>query len=182
MLNYDILTWKNIVLNVRIKRCRHTTNAGFHIAEEAQQLIGIESLGETLAAHQSAFFQFGIGIKKAVGRQQINARMIRPARKKRFQDTCRRTFADRHRSGDTNNKRHLAVLAAEELQRNGMQLLLRRDIEIEEARQRQINLFDLIDGQLFDNARELFELVRLKRHRRIGTQPRPLFPGKGAIR
>ena len=56
-----------------------------------------------------------------------------------------------------------------------MQFLSRRDVEIEQPRQRQKDLLDLLDGNFLDDAGELLKLARLQRHRRVGAQPRPFI-------
>jgi hypothetical protein len=63
-----------------------------------------------------------------------------------------------------------------------MELLRGRDVKIEKARQRQIDLLDLVDRKLLDDAGKLLKLIRLKCHRCIGTKPRPFLTREDAIR
>ena len=57
---------------------------------------------------------------------------------------------------------------------DGIELLGGGHVQIEQARQRQIDLLDLLDRQFLDEAGELLELALLQGHRRVGAQPRPL--------
>ena len=152
------------------------------IGEETQQPRGIEAFRKALPVHQPETHEFGIGIKKAVRRQEIDAGMIGPAREQRAQHARCRALADSHRSRDADDERHFHIAVAEKLRRYGVQLLRRRDIEIEQARQRQIDLLDLLDRQLFDDAGKLLEIARLQRHRRVGPEPCPLVARERAVR
>ena len=131
--------------------------------------------------HDTARFELVIGPQEAVGRDEIDARMIRPARKKRTQNTRRRALADGHGAGNADDEGYASPLPAEELGRDGVELLRCGDVQIEQARKRQVDLLDLLDGKLFDEARERREIARHERHRRVGPQACPVIAAERAI-
>ena len=179
--NDRALVGQDVVVEVRVDGRLDARHARLHVGEEVQQPRGVEALGEALAVHELALLELGVGKQEAVGRDQVDARMIGPAREQRLEDARGGALADGDRAADADDERHLAVGAAEELRRHRMQLLRGGDVEVQEPRHRQVDLLDLLDRELLDETRELLELALLERHRRVGAQPRPLLAGEHAV-
>jgi hypothetical protein len=71
----------------------------------------------------------------------------RPARQQRLKHAGRGGFSDRDRAGDADDVGHLAVADVEELALRVIQALHRIDIDRQEARQRQVDVLDLLQVQ-----------------------------------
>ena len=175
------LAGNDVVVEVRIDRRFNAFPAGLHIVQEVQQPRRVEAFGKALAVHQAAALQLRVGMQEAVGGDEVDARMIGPARQQRAQHAGRRALSDRHRSGDAEDVGHVAITAAEEAAGDGVQLLGGGDVQIEQARQRQVDLLHLLHRQIFDQTRQLFQVARHQRHRRVGAQLGPLLAREHAI-
>ncbi|MNR18320.1 hypothetical protein D3C85_1350430 [compost metagenome] len=75
--------------------------------------------------------------------------MFRPAAQQRLQDTCCGTFTDRHAARNADDIRNTLAISAEELLQNGLTAKVGAYIEVKQARQRQINLCNLLQRQVF---------------------------------
>ena len=88
---------------------------------------------------------------------------------------------DRDRAGDADDIGHLAVFGAEKPLRRLEQALRRRDIEREQARQRQIDFDDFFERDRIVERFEPRQIVERQRQRRIGAQRRPFGAGETPI-
>ena len=159
---------------MRIDRRARRTSAGFDVGEEAQQRRQVVALGKALLLHQAFAFQDRVRIKKSVGGDEIDLRHVRPALEQRLQHARGGGLAHRHRAGDADDVRHLAVLGAEEALLRFEQALRRRDIERQQPRQRQVDLLDLFHVEPVVQRAQARHLLRLQGHRRVGALRRPL--------
>ena len=165
---------KNIVGEVRIDRRLYLGRARLHIGEEAEQALDVEALGETLALHQPALFEHLVRIEEAVGRDEIDFRMVRPAREQRAQNARHGGLPHRDRARDADDIGHL-VGTAEKVGGDAVKFLHLADIEIEEPRQRQEDFRHLVERDALTETLQLLEFLLGKRQRRILAQPSPIL-------
>ena len=177
----DLLARHDVVDEVRIDRRGDIALARLDLGEEADERHAVVALGEALALHQPVALELGVGMEKAVGRQQLHLGRVGPARQHRLQHARRRRFADRHRAGDADDVGHLAVVGAEEALRRLEQPLRRRDIERQQARQRQIDRFDLLERDRIVGRLQLAQIVDGQRQLGVGAQLRPFVAAEMAI-
>ena len=181
LLDLDPLVRLHVGDQVRVDRRAHRPPPGLHLGEEAQQRRQVVALGEALALHQAFALEHRVGIEEAVGGDEIDARGVGPARQQRLQHARGGRLADRDRTRDPDDVGHLRVLGAEEVLLHPEQPLGRHHVEREQARQRQIDLLDLLHVEPVVERTHLADLGRRQGHRRVGAQRRPFGPRKGAV-
>ncbi len=99
-----------------------------------------------------------------------------------LQDAGGGRLADRDRAGDADDVGDLdLVLGEEEALRRLEQPLRRGDVEREQARQRQIDRDDLLEGDRIVERLQPQHLLRRQGERRFGAQARPLVPRKDPV-
>ena len=113
---------------------------------------------------------------------EIDLRPRRPSRQQCLEHARGGGFSDRDRSGDADDVGHLAVADVEELALRVIQALHRIDIDRQQARQRQVDVLDLLQVEAIVQRAQPVELARLQRHRRVVAQPRPFFARIDAVR
>ena len=146
------------------------------------QRRAVVALGKALAVHDALPDQLGVGVQEAVGGDELHLGRVRPARQQRLQHARRRRLADRDRAGDADDVGHLAVGRAEEALRRLEQPLRRRDVEREQARQRQIDGDDLVERDRIVGRLQLAQIVDRQRELGVGAQLRPFVAGEAAER
>ena len=159
----------DVIDEMRINRRHDIASPGLDIRKKANQRLAVVAFGKALLVHQPFAFRI-VGQQKSVGRHEFDLRRIGPARQQRLQNARRGRFADRDRTGDADDIGNLAVLGAEKSLRRFEQALRRRDIERQQARQRQIDCDDLFDRNRIVAAISVVQIVDRERHRRIGAQ------------
>ena len=170
-----VLAGHHIVDEVRIDRGRHLWLAGLHIGEEAQDRRAVIALREALALHQAAPLELGIGQEEAVGGDELDLGRVGPAREQRLEHARRGRLADGDRAGDADDVGDLDLgLGHQEALRRLEQPLRGRDIEREQARERQVDRDDLVERDRIVDRLQLGQVVDRERQRRIGAQMRPL--------
>ena len=107
------------------------------------QRAHVVALGESLAAHQPARFEHRVREQEAVGGDEVDARVIGPAAEQRLQHARDRALARRDAARDADHVRHLRVQVAEERLGDDVQVTGRREAQVQQPRQRQVDVFDL---------------------------------------
>ena len=125
-----------------------------------------------------ARLEHGLRQQEAVGRDQVDLRVARPARQQRLQHARGRALPHRHAAGDADDERHARALGSEERGGGAVQVLRRADVEIQQARQRQVDVGDLVERHPLVEADEASQLRLGQRQRRRRAQPRPLGAGE----
>ena len=154
---------------------------GFDIGEKPQQRRQVVALRKSFSLHQAFAREDRVGIEEAVGGDEIDLGHVRPARQQRLQHARGGRFAHRHRARDADDVRHLGILGAEKVLLRAEQALRGRDIEREQARQRQIDLLDLLHVEAIVERAHAAHLVGGERHRRVFAPLRPFRAGEDAI-
>jgi hypothetical protein len=96
--------------------------------------------------HDRSGLERGVGVEEAVGRDQVDARVIRPAAEERAQHAGGGRLAGGDAAGDGDDVRHPGRERAEEAGRDPVQLLDGGDVQVQEPRQREIDVRHLVDG------------------------------------
>ena len=96
--------------------------------------------------------------------------MIWPARQEPLQDARRGRFSRRHAAADADHIGHLVAVAAEEFLGGPEELLGRGDIEVEQARQRQVDGDDFVEIDAVVEAAQFIEVDLRQRHGRVGAE------------
>ncbi len=143
-------------MQMRIHRCAHVVRPRLHRRDEPHQRASVVALRKTLAVHQVSTTQLGVGVEEPVGGDQVDARVVIPAGQQCLQHTGRGRLTDRHAAGDADDERHrpvgILLRLAEELGGRREQPLAGRDLQMDEPRQRQVDLFDLEQVDLLAEA------------------------------
>ncbi|SLH43744.1 Uncharacterised protein [Mycobacteroides abscessus subsp. abscessus] len=141
----------DVVGDVRIDRCAHLLGAGFHLGDEPQQFAAVVALRESFAVHDAAAGEFGGGIEESIRCDQIHTRMVLPAREQGLQHARGGRFADRHTARHADHEGHLPirVFLPEEGGGGREQALPRGDLEVDQSSEREVDLGDLLEVDLF---------------------------------
>ena len=173
-VDLDPLVRHHVVDEMRVDRRAHRPAPGLHVGEEAQQRRQVVALRKALLLHQAFALEHGVRQQEAVGGDEIDLRHVRPARQQRLQHARGGRLADRDRAGDADDVGHLGLGGAEEVLLHDEQPLRRRHVEREQARDRQVDLLDLLHVEAVVQRAHARHLVRRQRHRRVFAQRRPL--------
>ena len=95
--------------------------------------------------HQPARLEDAIGQEKSVRRHEVHAWMRRPARQQRAEDARERALADGDAAGDADDVRRRRRQRAEERLTRRMEGLSRRDVQVQEPGERQIDGADFVE-------------------------------------
>jgi hypothetical protein len=128
-VDLDPLVRDDVVDQMRIDRRSHRAASRLDVGEEAQQRRQVVAFRKALFLHQPFTVEHGIGIKKAVGGDEIDLGHVRPARQQRLQHARRGRLADRHRAADADDVGHLGVFGAQKTLLGAKQILRRSDVE-----------------------------------------------------
>ena len=164
----------DVVHDVAVDRRIDLGDAALQLAQEPQQASRVVALRKPLAVHDAALLQHRVRVEEAVGRHQIDLRMVGPAGQQRLQDASERALADRHAAGHTDHVRHLRCHRAEERRRHPMQVLRRVDVQVEQPAQRQVDGDDLVEVDLLVDAAQLDEVGLAQGHRGRRPEHRPV--------
>ena len=142
----------DVVEQMRVHRRGHLVRARLHRRDESHQPAAVVALWKTLAVHQVSSLQLGVRVEEAVGGDEVDAGVVLPAGQQRLQHAGGGGLADRDAARDADDERHRAVgvllRLAEELGGRGEQSLARRDLQVDQPGERQVDLFDLQQVQL----------------------------------
>ena len=108
-------------------------------------------------------------------------RVVGPAGEQRLQDAGERALADGHAAGHADDVRHLRGQRAEERGRRLVQVLGGRDVQVEQAGERQVDRRDLVEVDALVDAAQRLEVVLAQRQRGGRTQRRPLVAVEGQV-
>jgi len=114
------------------------------LRQERDQSPEVVAFGEALAPHDPAFLKNTPRVEKAVGRDQVNLRVIGPARQQCSHDARGCTFPDRYTAGQPDEIWRLRHSGVQEGRGRIVQPLARIDMQVEQPREWQINLYDLL--------------------------------------
>src|SRR6476659_5258617 len=155
--------------------------ASLYVGEKQQQCWKVVALWKALAIHQAFALEDFVSQQEAVGRDEIDLGVVRPARKQALQDARRRALADRDAARHSDDVGNLGPLDMQELLGGAEQLLGCRDIEIEKARDRQIDRYHLVEIDAIVETAQRVEIGLGESERSIGPELCPIFAGKFAI-
>ena len=177
MSGRSMVTWsvRHVVLEVRVDRRLHRRGAGLHVGDEGQQRPLVVGLGEALAVQDPAGLEHAVGQQEAIGGDQLDPRMVRPAAEQGLEHAGGGGLAHRHRTGDPDDERHLLGRATEEHVGDAVQVLGRRHVQVEQAGQRQVDLGDLVEVEGVVDPAQVLDVLGRQGQRRRSTQPRPLL-------
>jgi hypothetical protein len=113
--------------------------------------------------------------EEAVRRHEIDSRVIRPPGEERLEQSRGRALADSDAAGDADDVRRLRFRGPQELRRRRVQPLGRCDSKVEKARQRQVDLDDLLHRDRVVQAAQPIDVFLRERQRRGFAQVRPLL-------
>ena len=187
----DLGAFDDVVLDVAVHGRGGLGQPALDLAEEAQQPLGVVALGESLAVHDVALEQDPVGVQEAVGRHEVDLRMVGPTGQQRLEDAGERALADSDTAGDADHVGHLRAERAEERGRHLLQVLGRGHVQVQEAGQWQVHDGDLFEVDAVVDAAQLGQVVLAQRQRcRRAQQPPvvaherqvPTVPGRGRRR
>ena len=164
----------DVVDDVAVDRRPDLVGAALQVAQELQQAAGVVALREALALHQAALGEHGVGVQEPVGGDQVDLRVVGPAGEQRLQDAGERALADGDAAGDADHVRHPRRHRAEERRRHPGEVLRGADVQVEQARQRQVDRGDLVEVDALVDAAQLGEVVLAERQRGGRPQRRPV--------
>ena len=164
----------DVVDDVAVDGRPHLVGAALEVAQELQQAAGVVALGEALALHQPALGEHGVGVQEPVRGDEVDLRVVGPAGQQRLQDAGERALADGHAAGDADHVRHPRRHRAEERRRHPGQVLGRADVQVEQARQRQVDRRHLVEVDALVDAPQLGQVVLAQRQRGRRAQRRPV--------
>ena len=172
----DPLAWHDVVALVRIDRALHADPAGLDVGHEGQQAPRVVALREALAVHETAGLERHVGQQETIGGDEVDARAVGPARQQLAQQAGGGALADRDAAGDADDVGHAHGLGvAEEGGGRPVELLAGGDVEVEQARERQVDLHDLVHRHRLVESADPSEVGLGQRHRGVGAQPTPLL-------
>ena len=167
-------TVDDVVGGVRVHRRAHLCLTGLQRGEEPEQRAHVVALGEALAAHQPARLEHRVGEQEAVGGHEVDARVLGPAAEHRLQQARNRALPGRDAAADTDHVRHACVQMAEERLGDDAQVASRREAQVQQPREREVNLFDLAHLERFAAATQRLDVGLAERQRRRRAQCAPL--------
>jgi hypothetical protein len=112
-------------------------------------------------------------VQKAVGRHEVDLRVVRPAREELSHDSRRRALADRDAARQPDDVRDLRHLRAEEGRRRPVQALARVDVQVQQSRERKVDVGNLVERDALVEATQLGQIALAQRERGVGPEPRP---------
>ena len=91
-------------------------------------------------------------MQKTVGGNEFDMAMLRPTTKQSLQNAGGGAFSYRNAASDTDNIGNSLTIGAKKLFENSLATQVRTDIEVEQTRQRQIDLGHLFQREIFVDA------------------------------
>ena len=170
-----LLVRHDVVGFMRVDRDFQHRLSRFQIPQELEQCPQVVAFRKTFSVHEAAGFQHAVGVQESVGGHQIYLGMVGPSRQQGLDHARRGTLADSDAAGNGNHIRDRCGQGAEKRIRRLAQLLSRCDIEIQQARQRQVDKRDFFKGDAFVDAPELREVGFRQGKRRLSPKSAPLF-------
>ena len=176
LAHHDALARDDVVGQVRVDGRGDLGVAGLDLGDESQQRPAVVRLREALALEQATRLQLGVGEEEPVGRDELDARRIGPAGEHLAQDAGGRRLADGDRAGDADDERGLGGALAEEGGRHVVQLSRRADVEVEQSRQREVDLLHLVEVDGVAEAPQAGQVVLVEVEGVVLAKARPRRP------
>ncbi len=120
-------------------------------------------------------------MQEAVGRDEVDAGVVRPAGEETPQHARGGRLASRHATGDGDHIGYAWRQRAEEAGRDAVELLHGGDVEIQQPGEGKVDLLHFAQRQLLVDAGQLGKVVSRESHRRLAAQARPRLMGEGEI-
>ena len=79
MFHFECRAGNNVVVKMRVNRCRDYWLAALDVGQELKQASLIVAFRKAFALHQTARLQDGIWVQEAVGGDERHVGMVRPA-------------------------------------------------------------------------------------------------------
>ena len=181
LADHVLLAGHDVVHDVAVDRSPHLGLAALHRGQEVEQAPGVVALGEALAVHEAAVLEHPVRVEEPVGGDEVDLRVVGPAREQRLQDAGEGALAHGDAAGHADDVGHLRRQRAEEGRRHLLEVLLGRHVEVQQAREREVDLGDLVERHPVVDAPQVFEVVLAQRQGRGGSQDRPLLPAEGQV-
>ena len=147
--------------------------ARLHLGHELHEAAEVVALGEPLAAHDVALFEHRVREEEAVGRDEVDLRVVRPPGEERLEDAGGGALADRDAAGDADYIGDPRGQAAEERVGDRREVLARRHVEVQQPGKRQVDVGDLVERQALVDAPQRVEVLLVERERRRRPQRGP---------
>ncbi len=168
----------DVVGEMRIHGAGHGGATRLEVREELDEPAQVIALREALSLHQPLRLEPAPWIEEAVRGDEVDFGMLPPVREQLAEDPRGRALPHRHASGETDHVRHLGGDVAQERGPGLVEDLLGGHVEVEEPRERQVDLNHLVHGHPLIQALESEEIFEGQRQRGIGAQPSPLRPAE----
>jgi len=165
---------QDVVGQVGIDRRPDGRAARLHVPQEPDQAPEVVALREAFPLHQPAGVQDPVGEEEAVGRDQVDPRMVRPAGQKHLKEPREGALADRHAAGHADDVRDLRGLPAKEVAGRGVEPLDRGDVHAEQAGEREVDLLDFAERYRVVHPAEPLHLRLRERQGRLVAPAPPL--------
>ena len=140
----------------------------------SHQAAHVVALRESLAMHESARLERGLRQQKAVGGDRDRPADGSASATAAPEAVERRCSSHGDAACDTDHERDVRALGTEERRRRVCKVLRRADVEVEQARQRQVDVRDFVERHRLVEADERPQLRLGEWQRRRSPQPRPL--------
>ena len=146
-LHHDLLVGDHVVDEVGVDRRLDLVAARLDVDDELQQRLAVVGLREALAVQEPAALELGVGEQEAVGRDERDVGVLGPVGEHLLQHAGGGRLADRDRAGEADHERRTRRGdAVEELLLLAVQPRVARDVEAEQAGEREVDLLDLVAG------------------------------------
>ena len=152
------LTVDDVVDDVTVDGCFDDRLSTLEVAKKLQQSSSVVTLGKALAIHDPALVKDAVRLEETVSRDQIDFRVIRPASEQSLKNSSKRALADGHASCNTDHVRHLGGKSAEKCRTDLVQVLCRRNVEIQETSEGQIDRRNLFEVDLLVDTAQPFQV------------------------
>ena len=172
--NHLLLAGDDVVGEVRVHRRRYFGHARLHVRHELHQSAQVVALGKPLPLRKPSRLELALRPEEAVGRHEIDPGVARPARKQCLEHARGGALSHRHAPGQTDHVGHARAVGADEGGGRPMEALHRADVEIQQARQRQVDVGHFVERHPLVEADEPAELRFGQRQRRRVAEGRPL--------
>ena len=166
----------DVVVQVGVDGRADGGGTGFEVGEELEEEALIVAFGEAFALHEAAGFEDSVGIEEAVGGDKVDLLVVGPAGEGRAEDAGEGAFADGDAAGDADDVGDaLGRGDTEELLAGIVKVLDGREVEVEEAGERDVDVTDFTEGNLVIDAAEGGEVFFAKEKWGGGAEGFPAF-------
>ena len=180
----------DVVRVVRVDGGADLRRSGLHGGQEAQQAAPVVGFREALAAAEAAAGQLCVGEQEAVGREQLDAGGVRPARQHLSQQACGRRLAHRDGPGHADDEGRALGRGFESLVRQGGEelagdlvlLAAGGGVQVEQAGQREVDGLHLLDVDALAQAAQPGDIRRGQGQRGRVGQAGPLLAREVPVR